>query len=143
MIDLQEKYDELVDKLDKQIELVKKETDPIAKENLFDEVMKLAWAQNTVYLEMHPEIMMHPHEYVYRDACGFPKEIDKNSVSTVKQMYEFTKKLVEEGKGDAIILFDTEAKTYDYHMAEVGRGFYEDDVAVGYPFVSLHERRER
>ena len=38
------------------------------------------------------------------------------------------------------ILFDTEARTFDYHMAKIDRAYFEPDV-LEKPFISLHEKR--
>ena len=58
-----------------------------------------------------------------------------------KELYEFLKEVVEGGNGHATILFDTEARTFGYHMAEVGRAYLETEPFPGEPFISLHEKR--
>jgi hypothetical protein len=41
------------------------------------------------------------------------------------------------------IMFDTEARTFEYHMAKVGSAYFEvDELGVyGSPYISLHEER--
>jgi hypothetical protein len=37
------------------------------------------------------------------------------------------------------VLFDTEARKFNYHMAEVNSAYFNDAEMVGKPFISLHE----
>lgn len=37
------------------------------------------------------------------------------------------------------ILFDTEARTFEYHMAQIGSAYFEPDI-MERPFISLHEK---
>jgi hypothetical protein len=64
---------------------------------------------------------------------------------TVKELFGFLEQLVKDGHGDAIIMFDTEARTFEYHMAKIGRAYHDKEMSesVGYDFVSLHEFEER
>lgn len=57
---------------------------------------------------------------------------------TVKELHEYLDGLVQIGKGDLPVLFDTEAKTFNYHMAQVGDAYYEEQP---YEHVQLHEKR--
>ena len=38
------------------------------------------------------------------------------------------------------IYFDTEARKFDYHMAEIDSAYFENQGAMEFPFISLHER---
>ena len=57
---------------------------------------------------------------------------------TVKQLHEITSQLIKEGHGHVPVLFDTEAKTYNYHMASVDQAFFEEEPT---PHLSLHEKQ--
>jgi hypothetical protein len=58
---------------------------------------------------------------------------------TANQLCAFLEKVINDGYGHAEILFDTEAKTFDYHMAAVGSAYLETEPFPDRPFVSLHE----
>lgn len=60
---------------------------------------------------------------------------------TVKELRDFLDNAVFDGFGHAEILFDTEARTFNYHMAKVGAAYLETDIFPERPFVSLHEER--
>lgn len=62
--------------------------------------------------------------------------------NTVQELRDYLDGLCQLGKGDLPILFDTEAKTYEYHMARVGDSYYQDEKFDGVGFVSLHEERK-
>jgi hypothetical protein len=55
---------------------------------------------------------------------------------TVKELYEITKNLVEQGHEDVRVLFDTEAQAYDCHMVNVDQAFYETEPT---PHLALSE----
>ena len=55
---------------------------------------------------------------------------------TVEQLHEITARLVKEGNGKASVMFDTECRTYDYHMARVGIAVYK---TLPIPHLALHE----
>ncbi len=57
---------------------------------------------------------------------------------TVKELHDITKRLVEEGHGDSRVLFDTEAQTFDYHMASIDSAHHETEPE---PHLALHEDR--
>ena len=57
---------------------------------------------------------------------------------TVQQLFDFLEQLIHDGKGDLPILFDTEAKRFEYHMARIDRAYHED---TPYPHVQFHEER--
>lgn len=64
--------------LDSSIEKCKQENDSIKKEELFQEVMKQAWAVSSAWSERDPdEIRQHPREHDYRLLCGIrhPEDI--------------------------------------------------------------------
>lgn len=46
---------------------------------------------------------------------------------TIRQLWEIVTHLVAEGHGDAPVLFDTEAQTYHYHMAQVDFAHYGEE----------------
>ncbi len=59
---------------------------------------------------------------------------------TVKELHAFLDELVKAGHGDAEILFDTEAKSFRYHFADVGEAHFDDGKSTGFePHVTLHE----
>ena len=72
--ELRAKYIEVSNLLVDTITNTKAETVTIKKEELFKQVMNLAWDETSIYLRLNPEIRMHPREYIYRELCGFPKE---------------------------------------------------------------------
>lgn len=63
--------------------------------------------------------------------------------STVNEMYEFLRQLVEQGKGAYQVYFDTDARAFDYHLAKVGTAYTLDheDLGLEIGLVSLHEER--
>jgi hypothetical protein len=63
--------------------------------------------------------------------------------NTVQELRDFLDGLCQIGKGDLPVMFDTEAKTYEYHMARIGNAYFEDEQVMGSGFVSLHEEREK
>jgi hypothetical protein len=61
--------------------------------------------------------------------------------TTAKELLDFLEQVVHDGYGEAEVLLDTEARTFDYHMAKVGRAYVNNETDPEYPFVSLHEQR--
>ena len=61
---------------------------------------------------------------------------------TVKECADFFADLVAKGCGETRVLFDTEARTFNYHLARVGRAYYQGPEFTGEAFVSLHEFRD-
>lgn len=59
-------------------------------------------------------------------------------VTTVQELRDYLDGLVQIGKGELPVYFDTEAKTFNYHMAKVGQAYHEDEPT---PHVQLHEER--
>jgi len=57
---------------------------------------------------------------------------------TVIALSQVLNRLIEQGHGMARVLFDTEAQTYDYHMASVDRWSYEKEPE---PHLSLSENK--
>lgn len=58
------------------------------------------------------------------------------------ELIKVLQEAVDAGKDDVTeILFDTEARKFDYHMAEVGRAYFEPEMekVMGNPIISLHE----
>lgn len=60
---------------------------------------------------------------------------------TIEQLYQVLKKAVDDGHGSGNILFDTEARKFDYHMAKVGSAYVEDQFDPDRPFLWLSEER--
>ncbi len=63
---------------------------------------------------------------------------------TVQELYDFLAQVIKDGHGDAEILFDTEARTFNYHMAKVGSAYCQPEIWEGLSvkgFVDLHEKR--
>lgn len=58
-------------------------------------------------------------------------------IKTARDMKEFFNSLTEE-QLDLVVLFDTEAKEYDYHMAKIGSIYCEDQLEE-FSHVGLHE----
>lgn len=58
---------------------------------------------------------------------------------TVQELFDFLEQLIHDGKGGLPILFDTEAQTFNYHMAKIDRAYQEDEP---YPHVQFHEERK-
>jgi hypothetical protein len=61
--------------------------------------------------------------------------------TTVQEMFDFLEQLVHDGKGALPIYFDTEAKTYNYHVAKIGTAYCEDE-EEDVQMVIFHEERE-
>jgi hypothetical protein len=58
------------------------------------------------------------------------------------ELIKVLQEAVDAGLDDeTVIMFDTEARTFDYHMAVVGSAYFENQGAVEYPFIDLHEKR--
>lgn len=60
---------------------------------------------------------------------------------TAKELYDFLGTVIFDGYGEAEVLFDTEARTFNYHMAKVGRAYLEIEPFPDRPFVFLYEER--
>lgn len=57
------------------------------------------------------------------------------------ELIKVLQQAVDAGLDDTTeILFDTEAKTFTYHMAKIGSANFEPDI-LDTPFISLHEKR--
>lgn len=59
--------------------------------------------------------------------------------ATAQELFNFLEQVIHDGYGHAVILFDTEAKTFNYHMAKVDRSFLETEIDPGRPMVILLE----
>lgn len=56
------------------------------------------------------------------------------------ELIKILQEAVDAGCDDtARILFDTEARTFDYHMAEIGTAYFEPEIDET-PIISLHEK---
>lgn len=60
-----------------------------------------------------------------------------SEIKTAKDLYEFLGEEIRRGNGEAAIFFDTEARQFHYHMAQVGYAYYESDP---HPFIGLYEQ---
>jgi hypothetical protein len=60
---------------------------------------------------------------------------------TALELLKVLQEAVDTGYGHAEILFDTEARTFDYHMAAVGKAYLETGFIPERPYISLHEKR--
>lgn len=58
---------------------------------------------------------------------------------TVDELFKILELAIHDGHGHAKILFDTEAKTYEYHMAEVKAAYLNTEPFPDEPYISLHE----
>ena len=58
---------------------------------------------------------------------------------TVEELFRELELAIHDGFGHAEVFFDTEAKTFDYHMAKVGSAYLEKESFADEPFFSLHE----
>ena len=57
------------------------------------------------------------------------------------ELIKILQEAVDAGKDDVTKLyFDTEAQKFHYHMAEIGRAYYEEDI-METPIISFHEQR--
>jgi hypothetical protein len=61
---------------------------------------------------------------------------------TANDLFRILELAIHDGFGHAEILFDTEAKSFDYHMAKVGGAYLETEAFPDRPFISLHEWKE-
>lgn len=59
--------------------------------------------------------------------------------TTVQELFDFLEQVIHDGYGKAEILFDTEARTFEYHMAKIGNSYLETEPFPERPFISLHE----
>lgn len=57
--------------LDEAINRTQDTQDAVAKEEMFKEVMRLAWEDVEFELLIDRDIRMHPRDYIYRKLCGF------------------------------------------------------------------------
>lgn len=71
--------------LDAVIESTRKLSEGIDKEELFLEVMRLAWEEVEFILKADPDIRMHPREYIYRKLCGFKGDKDETLENFTKR----------------------------------------------------------
>lgn len=63
-------------------------------------------------------------------------------IKSAKDLLDFLSELSAKGVDlDMPVLFDTEARTFNYHMAKIGDAYQESEFFSGYPYISLHEDR--
>lgn len=60
----------------------------------------------------------------------------------VEELFKILEVAIDEGYGDCPIYFDTDARTFDYHMAKIGRAHVEAVFITDTPFVWLGEERK-
>lgn len=58
---------------------------------------------------------------------------------TAQQLFDILEQAIHDGHGNALIYFDTEAKTFNYHMARIG-SVYDQDMTdfLGEPCHQIH-----
>ena len=61
---------------------------------------------------------------------------------TALELYKVLELAIQNGHGNALILFDTEARKFDYHMAKVGSAYLETNFDPENPFIWLGEARQ-
>jgi hypothetical protein len=61
---------------------------------------------------------------------------------TAKELFDILEQAIHDGHGNAPVYFDTEGRTYNYHMAKVGSAYCQEcfgpDTEV---WITLHEER--
>lgn len=63
------------------------------------------------------------------------------NIKNAKDLRDFLNSLTEE-QLQLPVLFDTEARTFNYHMAEIGQVYCEDQEGMGdLAHIGLHEKR--
>lgn len=60
---------------------------------------------------------------------------------TAQQLFKVLERAIQDGYGSAEVLFDTEARKFEYHMAKVGTAFLETEIFPERPLVILQEER--
>lgn len=58
---------------------------------------------------------------------------------TINELYRILELAIHDGHGDSEIFFDTEARTFNYHMAKISKAFLEDEVNPDESFLWLGE----
>lgn len=61
---------------------------------------------------------------------------------TALELFRVLESAINDGYGHAEILFDTEARTFHYHMAKIGSAYLQLEFDPDRPYVSLHEEGE-
>lgn len=61
---------------------------------------------------------------------------------TVQELFNFLEQAIDDGKGDSPIYFDTEARTFNYHLAKISRAYCLDESREGITCICLHEENE-
>lgn len=56
------------------------------------------------------------------------------------ELIKVCQEAIDAGCDDIDILFDTEARTFNYHMAHIGRAHFNGTEITGKHFISLHEK---
>ena len=60
---------------------------------------------------------------------------------TVEELFRVLELAIHDGYSNAEILFDTEARKFDYHMAKVGSAYLCTEFDPDRPFIWLGEER--
>lgn len=60
-------------------------------------------------------------------------------IKNISDLHQILTQLVQDGKGKWPVYFDTEARTFHYHMAEVGVAYFELEP---HPHLGLHEKTD-
>lgn len=69
-------------------------------------------------------------------------ESERTEGMTAQELLNYLAGLASEGYDLSVpVYFDTEARTFDYHMAKIGRAYYETEGPNERPFLNLVEAR--
>lgn len=60
---------------------------------------------------------------------------------TAQQLFDFLEQIIHDGHGNARVLFDTEARTFNYRMAQIGSAYLEEEPSTDGYFVNLGEKK--
>lgn len=69
------------------------------------------------------------------------KQEYQKRAGTVRTLHRFLSKMLRQGKGSNEVMFDTEGRKFEYHMALVGAASWLPKEMAMRPMVVLHERR--
>lgn len=60
---------------------------------------------------------------------------------TINELIKELEAAIQDGYGHAEVMFDTEGRSFDYHMAVVGNAFLETNFMPDRPILYLNEKR--
>jgi hypothetical protein len=61
---------------------------------------------------------------------------------TVNDLFKILELAVHDGRGDAPVYFDTDARNFEHHMAKVGSAYCQDVFGDGTFWLTLHEENK-